>query len=140
MTTDDQSNSSPNKPRRSRSGSETRKKCHQVSQRYDADEYAEIVLGAERAGLTLASHIRACALERPPTTRATRRPTVEVLALTPVLAQLGRIGGNIHQLLKLTRFMGPAEAGEIHAMHACVRETCEAIMAALGRAPKKAAS
>lgn len=82
--------------------SEKRQKQERLTVRFTPAEREQLEALAERAGLTLASYLRSRALEKP-TTRARRRPTVEVKALTKLLSDLNRVGNNLNQQTKLLR-------------------------------------
>lgn len=83
--------------RKSASGSETRQRTRVVQVRLTEAEYAEISAHADAALLTLASYVRATALDTPPP-RARRRPAVEAVQVARMLAQLGKIGSNLNQI------------------------------------------
>jgi len=118
----------------SRSGSETRKRGSIVAFRATAAERAELDAAADRAGLTLGSYIRMTLLVAPQT-RTTRRPQVERVLLAQLLGQLGRIGGNVHQISKALNFREPVTQ-DIPAVLAEVKAAGAAIMHALGREPR----
>jgi uncharacterized protein (DUF1778 family) len=113
------------------SGSETRQRSSIIAFRATPSERAEIERAAEHSGLTLGSYIRARLLTAPQT-KSTRRPPVEREALAQLLAQLGRIGGNVHQISKALNFREPVTA-DIPAVLAEVKAAGAAIMHALGR-------
>jgi len=103
------------KPRRKKSGSETRKRSlHPFPLRLSPEERAQIEVAAERAGLTLGSYIRSRVLERP-TTRPRRRASVDLEVMAKVLAQLMRVGGLLHQLVKHLNFRGIVYPDEARA-------------------------
>lgn len=64
--------------------------------RQEREHAAEL---AARAGMPLAALIRR-SLFNTPLPRAARRPTAELKAVAQLLAELGRIGGNINQAQK----------------------------------------
>jgi hypothetical protein len=90
----------------SRSGSENRKRQPRVSSRVNETEREIIERDAAAHGLTVGSYLRWLAIDRPQT-RAVRRPLADVQLLLQIKGQVGRLGGNIHQLLRL------ANRGEI---------------------------
>jgi hypothetical protein len=114
------------------SGSEQRQRRHRLVVRLADPEWADLVSAAEAEGVSLASYARSRTLTRV-ATRAVRRPSVDRVLLAQTLAQLGRVGGNLHQLVKHLNF------GEMNALRdapvvvAEVRAAADAIMAALGR-------
>jgi len=89
-----------------RSGSDNRKRHPRVYSRVSDDEHAQIDMDATALGLSISGYIRWLAVNRPQT-RAVRRPLADVTLLKQLKGQCGRIGGNLHQLLKL------ANRGEI---------------------------
>ena len=115
-----------------RSGSETRQKQHRVTFRLNEAEYAQFAADVDRSGMTMGTYIRSRLLAAP-TTGARRRPSVEVLALTRILAGVNRIGGNINQIAKHLHFGDTPLGEEIRAALADFRKTATAILAALGR-------
>lgn len=118
-----------------KSGSETRQRGSVVSVRMSQEERREMEEQAEQAGLTLGSYVRMCCLTAPKT-RAVRRPPVEKKLLAQLLGQLGKVGGNVHQITKRLNFNDPVANDEIYAALADFREAAKTIMEALGRRPK----
>ncbi len=106
--------------------SEQRQKGRIVPFRVSDDEHAELTRLADRAGLTLGSYIRSRSLETP-TTRTRRRPTVEVEAVKALLGQVGKVGGNLHQLLKRINFGDTPLTADLHATLAEIRQTAKLI-------------
>jgi hypothetical protein len=82
-----------------RSGSETRKRHPRVYSRVTDDERAVIERDAAAMGLSVGGYLRWLAIDNPKT-RAVRKPLADVLVLGQIKGQVGRIGGNLHQLLK----------------------------------------
>jgi hypothetical protein len=91
---------------RIRSGSENRKRQPRVSARVTDEEFARIEGDAAAHGLSVAGYLRWLAIEHPQT-RAVRKPLADVRLLAQIKGEVGRLGGNIHQLLRL------ANRGEI---------------------------
>jgi hypothetical protein len=89
-----------------RSGTENRKRQPRVYSRVTQDELAKIESDASALGMSVGGYLRWLALDRPQT-RAVRRPLADVALLAQIKGQVGRLGGNIHQLLRL------AHRGEI---------------------------
>lgn len=116
------------------SGSETRKRAGLVGFRVTETERAELEAAAERVGLTLGSYIRSRVLEAPQT-RAVRRPPVERVLLAQLLGQLGRVGGNIHQIVKRLNFGEVASDDELKSALSDFRYCTSEIMQAMGRKP-----
>lgn len=118
--------------KRPRRGTETRQKSHVIPFRVNDAERAELEAAASRAGLTVGSYIRGRVLAAP-TTRAMRRPSVEVETLARLQGEMNKVGSNIHQLVKRVNF-GETPAGvELREAFAGYREVIAAILATLGR-------
>ncbi len=119
---------------RRRSGSETRQKERRISLRVTGDEYAKVEAAATGAGLTLASYARLSLVDAP-RTRTRRRPLVDVAALSKLLGELNRIGGNIHQILRRVNFGDTPVAHEFHEALQGHREIISEIRRAMGMEP-----
>jgi hypothetical protein len=120
--------------KKSRRGSETRQRNKRLVIRlYDA-ELGEIEAGADRTGLTLATYGRAKLLHGDPP-RATRRPPVNAALLAQLLGQVGKVGGNIHQLVRAVNFGEEILDSEVRPALAAWRQVAAAIMEALGKEP-----
>jgi hypothetical protein len=98
--------------------------------RMSVEERAAIEAHASREGLSLGGYMRSRALAMP-TTRANRRPPVDILALVRLQGDLNKVGGNIHQLLRHVNFGRLVEGDEVRAAFQGYREVIAAIMAAL---------
>lgn len=83
-----------------RSGSEKRQRHPRVYSRVTAAERDRIERDAAAHGMSVGGYLRWLALDRPQT-RAVRRPLADVRLLAEIKGQVGRLGGNIHQLLRL---------------------------------------
>lgn len=116
------------------SGSETRKLSRIKGFRINDEEAAEIEAAAARAGLSFGSYIRLCVLTAPKT-RAVKTPSVERTLLAQLLGQLGKVGGNIHQIVKRMNYKEGVESAALLSALADFRETAAAIMQAMGRRP-----
>jgi hypothetical protein len=81
-------------------GSENRQKPLIVGFRVSQEEKTEIELAAERAGLTVGSYVREKILLTC-ITRKCHRPTIDRVLLSKTLAQLGKVGANLNQAVKL---------------------------------------
>jgi hypothetical protein len=127
----DSSPASPHPAARKRSGTETRQRGGFIGFRATAAERAELDALAERAGLSLSSYVRGCALSAP-TTRAVRRPTVERAALSQILAQLGKCGSNLNQIARVLN-SGGDEPYDIADAIGDFRAACGAVMGAMGK-------
>ncbi len=117
--------------RRSRSGSETRQRRHTKLIRFDDAELAKVEASASQAGLTLASFGRAQMLGEV-AIRSVRRPAVEKELLAKVLGQLGKVGSNLNQVARAANTDG-ADAAEVRAVLAQIKEAAREVMQALGR-------
>lgn len=80
-------------------GTETRKKPGMIGFRVDEVERAEIEAAAEASGLTLGSYCRDTLLLKAKT-KATRKPSLDLVLLGKLLAQLGKVGANLNQIAK----------------------------------------
>lgn len=120
---------------KTRSGSDTRQRGGIVAFRVSESERAELEKAAELAGLSLGSYVRGRVLAAP-RTRAVRRPPIEQKLLTQLLGQLGRVGGNIHQIVKHMNFGGGVMHDELRSALAAFEEAAAAILAAMGRGPR----
>jgi hypothetical protein len=115
-----------------RSGSEQRKKQRRITFRLTDGEYGAVQVAADRAGVTLGTHVRDRVLSSPETRRRPR-PTVEVQAVTRLQGEMNRVGGNIHQILKRVNFGETPLAHEFHEALAGYKEVIESILTVLGR-------
>lgn len=125
---------SKRKPRRNgmRSGSETRQRTYVMTFRVGDADRASIRHKAERSGLSVGSFIRAN-LKVTRGIRATRRVPIEAELLAALLGQVGKIGGNIHQIIKRINFNEAVPHTEIDAAIADWRAVAQQIMHTLGR-------
>ena len=114
------------------SGSENRARGGIVAFRVSESERDELARAAERAGLTLGSYVRQRVLTAPKT-RAVRRPPIEQKLLAQLLGQLGRVGGNIHQIVKHMNFGSGVMHDELRSALTSFEEAAAAIMEAMGR-------
>ena len=117
---------------RKRSGSEKRARGGVIAFRVNAEERAELEQAAELAGLSLGSYVRQRVLTSPKT-RAVRRPPIEQKLLAQLLGQLGKIGCNIHQILKHMNFGAGVMHNELRSALASFEAAADAIMEAMGR-------
>ncbi len=118
--------------RKSRSGSETRKKSFLIASRYSEDEFKEVNDLASRAGLTPTGYQREQTLKTPPKTRSVRRAPVEREMLAKALGQLGRVGNNLNQLARAAN-IDRTERAEIMMTVAEMRGLLPVFLEALGR-------
>lgn len=80
--------------------SETRQKGLMIGFRVTPEEKAEVETAAEEAGLTVGSYVREKILTKC-RTRKKHRPTLDRVLLSKTLAQLGKVGANLNQAVKL---------------------------------------
>ncbi len=109
-----------------RKRSENRQKQQRLTMRLSPAERQEVEALADRAGLTLASYLRSRALENP-TTRAVRRPTVEVEVLNALLREMSKQGSNLNQLAKKANAGNMPLLSEIRATFEANRQTAKLI-------------
>jgi hypothetical protein len=83
-----------------RSGSEKRRRHPRVYSRVTDAELSKIESDAAAHGMSVGGYLRWLAIDRPQT-RPARRPLADVQLLAQIKGQVGRLGGNIHQLLRL---------------------------------------
>lgn len=121
--------------RKSRRGSEVRKRSFLVTSRYDEQEFAELEEASRRAGLTRASYQRLQSLEKPKT-RSTRRAPVERELLGKVLGQLGKIGSNLNQIARAANSNGgldDRQRADVSTSLLALRALLPLLLKALGR-------
>ena len=119
------------KPKKSRSGSQTRQKLRMVTTAYDEDDFRKLDEAASRAGLTRASFQRVQSLSAPKT-RSTRRPPIERAMLAKLLGQLGKVGSNLNQIAHAAH-IDRAERGAASAVITELRALLPHILQAMGR-------
>jgi len=119
------------------SGTDKRQRQETLSARFNGQEATAVRTKADRAGISVASLIRAAVLGLPlPDARAPRRPSVDLQAVARLLGQLGKIGSNINQIAK------HANAGRLqeNVLEVALRDLMElrlACLQALGREPDR---
>lgn len=126
---DDPSGSIEAKPRH---GSETRQRKKALLVRLTDAERVEVEEASRRAGLTVGSYARQQMLKAPPP-RAVRRPPLERELIAHLLGQVGRVGGNLHQLVRHLNFGREPERREIGEVLGALEMLKREIMQALGR-------
>ena len=115
-----------------RSGSDQRQRGRTVGFRVMPEEYQQVSALAARAELTVASYVRSRALAKP-TTRATRKPAINFLALSTLQASLNKSGSNLNQIAKHLNRGDSIALSQIEAALAEHRQVLAAIITALGR-------
>lgn len=114
------------------SGSGTRQRQTTLSARFNKQEAEAIRLMADRAGIPVASFIRAAALNRP-VPQAVRRPTVNQKTAARLLGELGRIA----EALRAAAAAGKVDPADPH-LAAALRDLAEmrsVCFEAMGRQP-----
>jgi hypothetical protein len=114
------------------SGSDTRQRRTTLTARFNDQEAEAIRQMADRAGVPVASYLRAAALNRVPA-RAVRRPTVSHETAARLLGNLGRIAETLRVAAQAGQF-DPAEPTVAAALRdiAEMRTVC---FEAMGREP-----
>jgi hypothetical protein len=102
--------------------------------RVTGKERAEIEEAANKAGLAPGSYARGKLLGGNPP-RAVRALPIERQALALLLAQIGRVGGNLNQLAKAGNSGLPVDAADVAPALADLRAIRDEIRALLGRKP-----
>ena len=105
-----------------------------ITFRVTGAERQEIEAAANRAGLTVGSYVRAQCLAKPKT-RAVKKPPLERELLAKLLGQVGKAGGNVHQITKRINFKEKVLRSEVESAMKELREATAAIMEAMGKAP-----
>lgn len=118
-------------------GSERRQRGRRITIRLTEAERAALDTAAERAGLSLGSHIRKVLLEAP-LPRQARRPPIEKTELARLLGHIGKIGSNINQLAREVNSDGVDAFDRIDFQTATddLAAMRAALMEALGRSPR----
>lgn len=115
--------------------SEQRQKNRIANFRVTADEYRQIESNAERGGLTFGSYLRTRALTSP-TTRAMRRPMMEKVIMSKLVAGLGRSGSNLNQIARAMNSGETVLIDQIQSALAEHRQILAAVIETLGRQPR----
>lgn len=120
------------RPRKdSRRGSEKRRREDVISVRVLPDERLKIEANAAAVDLCASSFLRALGTGRQrPSER--RRPNPDMRQVGKLLAEFGRVGGNVHQLVKAMNFGGIPRSAELDAAGREVRALVAAALKALG--------
>ena len=114
------------------SGTEKRARGSHLTVRLSPEERAIVDAAAEEAGLTTGSYAREKMLGAP-AAREVRRPPAERQELVRLLAELGKIGGNLNQLARAANTGTVLYSEEIAETLASLREVRDALLVALGR-------
>jgi hypothetical protein len=100
---------------RRRSGSENRQRQPRIILRVSPEERAEMRTNAAAVGLSLSSFIRSLGCTRPTTRPVQHRPPPDARLLLQLLGQLGRVAGNIYQLVRAMNFGDIPHSHELDA-------------------------
>ena len=119
---------------RKRTRSEKRRARERITFRLLPAERIQVESYAEAAEQSLASYIRSRLLTAS-ATPARRRPAIDQIILTRVLAELKRIGNNINQLARHLNMGNLLEAGELLGLQQRHDMAIAAVLHALGRGP-----
>lgn len=117
---------------KSRSGSETRQRGKAILVRLTEAERIEVEEASRKAGLTVGSYARQQMLKAPPP-RSVRRPPLEREMIAQLLGQVGRVGGNLHQLVRHLNFGKEADRRQVAEVIDVLNVLKREIMLALGR-------
>lgn len=121
------------KTARAASGSEKRQRRALLpSVRCSDAQRAAVEEAASRAGLSIGSFMLAVVLKAPPP-RGARVPPIERQALAQILAQLGRLNGNVNQIAKALNFGQFADSDDLKKATADIVALRDQLRAALGR-------
>jgi hypothetical protein len=104
-----------------RSGSEMRHRAVVNKFRSTAAERTEMRANAAAAGLSFGSFMRSLGCAHPTTRPVRHRPAPEARLLMQLLGQLGRVAGNIYQLVRAMNFGGIPRS---HELDAAGKEVC----------------
>jgi hypothetical protein len=117
-------------PKKTRSGSEKRKRYRQNLFRSTVEERAEMEANAAAAGLTFGAFMRSLGCVNP-TTRASRRRLPELLPFTQAMGRLGIYCSNAYQLLKLARCGGFPDIEEVREAHQKLNMAADELLVAI---------
>lgn len=121
----------PRPRKQSRSGSEKRQRAEIISVRVLPHERLKIEANAAAVDLCASSFLRVLGTGQSRSTER-RRPNPDMRQVSKLLAEFGRVGGNVHQLVKEMNFGGIPQADELDAAGKEVRALVAAAIKALG--------
>ena len=113
------------------SGSETRQRDNQYIVRFDDAERVTLLEHADAAGLTPSSWLRQSGLKKP-APRAKRRPPRDETLLRQILAQCGKIGGNVNQMTRSLHIAKVKTPPEFQEARTAILDMRNALFNALG--------
>lgn len=99
--------------KKSRSGSQTRKRNKTISVAFTPDELAEVRVKAEAAGLNTVTFLRKCGMDRPPP-RTQRRALYDRAALEKAITDLRRVGNTFNQLARAANMNEPVDSERLN--------------------------
>jgi len=106
--------------KKNRSGTETRKRQPRVIFRVTLEELAAIKASAAAAALSVGSFLRSLALAAPRTRAVRAHPTPDMERIKSYDARLGRVEGNLYQLV---RGMNVGKIVRVDEMYDAAKET-----------------
>jgi hypothetical protein len=121
----------PRPRKKSRSGSEKRQREVIISVRVKQHERLKIEANAAAVDLCASSFLRVIGTgQHRPNER--RRPNPDMRQVGKLLAEFGRVGGNVHQLVKEMNFGGIPQSDELDAAGREVRALVASALKAFG--------
>jgi hypothetical protein len=125
------SSSANPKPRRTRSGSETRQKARRITYRVSEEDYRKIEAAASNAGVSVASYSRARATESP----TTRHPVpVDIASRRDTLRAFTKVAVNINQIARHLNMNGIPMPDELATAGQRIDASRAEVMATMRRA------
>ena len=121
------------------SGAHVTRRSNVTFLRVTEEQRSQIEQSADRAGLSTGSYIRARGLKRS-VTLTTRRPPVEKAELARLLGAIGRIKGNLYQLVRGQNFGREVPAVDAQSAIEAVETAAREIIRSLGRQSEARAS
>ena len=119
------------------SGSEKRRRTHNVPTRFEEDEYSVLLEKAQTAGLSRGAYIRALVIGSPGP-RAQRTPPVNAEVLARATAALNKVGSNLNQIAHVLNASGATStAHEFLSTLALVREAATQMLELGGRKKRR---
>jgi len=114
------------------SGSETRQRQERFSVRCTELQRRAIQNAAQGSGMSVSSYVLRATLkaEMP---RAVKVPPVQLAVLAQVLAQLGRLNGNLYQIVRAINFNNSPDLRELRELPEVIRELRGEVLRAMGK-------
>jgi uncharacterized protein (DUF1778 family) len=117
--------------RRHKSGTEKRQLQARLSVRCTHAQRQKIAAAADAAGLSVSAYVLAVVFNQA-LERNVAVPKIDREALRQILAQLGRLNGNLYQIVRALNFRETPDLSALSAHREDVAAVCGAVMAALG--------